>query len=562
MATAMTGGQYIARALAAHDVRHVFFMDAILRRALVEMEALGIARVLVHSEKAAAYMADGYARVARKPGVCMAQSVGAANLAAGLQDAFLGQSAVIALTGRQPAAMQYRNAYQEIPHEPLFASVTKASMRVDLPGQLPLLLRQAFRTATSGRPGPVHLDIAGHTGDAIGAAPCDHPVPPCPEYGVFPAHRTPADASRVERAVEMIQRAERPVLVADMGLVVSDAFEALRDLAEHLDIPVAASLDAKAVLPEGHRLNAGVAGTYSRACANRTLDAADLVIYAGSNVGDQVSNNWTLPGENVPVIQIDCDAAELGRNYVRTLGLSGDPRTTLQQLRQAAAPKRHEGWVRQVQQHVRQWREAFAPVRTADAEPIRPERLCTVLGELLPPDAILVTDTGYSSQWTGTLTDLAHEGQRYYRASGSLGWGFPASLGAKLAAPGAPVVCFTGDGGFMYHLPELETALRWKLNTITVVNNNSCLAQGARSIKAAYDGHDGNPEEIYHYRPMDFARIATAMGCMGIRVQRIEEFRDAFQQALAAQVPVVIDVVTDAEALAPLPWSPPSRGEA
>lgn len=557
MATTMTGGQYIARALAAHEVTHVFFMDAILRRALVEMEELGIARVLTHSEKGAAYMADGYARVARKPGVCMAQSVGAANLAAGLQDAFLGQSAVIALTGRQPASMQYRNAYQEIPHEPLFSPVTKVSMRVDEPQQLALQLRQAFRTSTSGRPGPVHLDIAGHTGDYIGAAKCDFAIEVDSDYVKFPAYRMQAEATRIERAVALIQKSERPLLVADMGLVVSDGAQALRALAEHLDIPVVSSLDAKAVLPYGHPLRAGVVGTYSRECANKAMGDADLVIFAGSDVGDQVSNNWTLIRSGTPIIQIDYEAEELGKNYPNTLGLFGDPRIVLEQLKSACVSTRRSAWVEQVQLYVREWVESFDEVRTKNsAGPIRPERLCSVLGKCLPPDAILVTDTGYSSQWTGTMTDLRHERQRYYRASGSLGWGFPASLGAKFAAPDRPVVCFTGDGGFMYHLPELETALRWKLNTITIVNNNSCLAQGARSINTAYEGYAGNRREIFHYRPMDFSKIAQAMGCIGKRVERIEDFPAVFAEALKAPLPVVIDVVTDPEALAPLPWSP------
>jgi len=555
MSANMTGGQYIARALAAHDVKHVFFMDAILRRTLVEMEDVGIARILAHSEKGAAYMADGYARISRKPGVCMCQSVGAANLAAGLQDAFLGQSAVIALTGRQPAPMQYRNAYQEIPHEPLFFPVTKASMRVDVPEQLPLLLRQAFRIATTGTPGPVHLDIAGHTGDVIGAAVCDFPIPSGCEHVSFPSHRASAEPVRIEKAAALIAQAERPILVADMGLVISAAENDLREFVEHLDIPVVASLDAKAVLPEKHRLNAGVVGTYSRDCANRSVNDSDLVIYAGSKVGDQVSNNWSLPNHNVRVIQIDCDPAEVGRNYPNALGLVGDPLIVLQQLRVACPAKRHEAWVEQVQGYVREWRESYEAVRTrSDGLRIRPELLCTVLGECLPSDAILVTDTGYSSQWTGTLTDLNHEGQRYYRASGSLGWGFPASLGAKLAEPNKPVVCFTGDGGFMYHMPELETALRWKLNTITVINNNGCLAQGARSINAAYEGHVGNRREIFHYLPMDFSKIAQAMGCIGMRVERIEDFPTVFERALAARAPVIIDVITDPEALAPLPW--------
>lgn len=554
MSNPVSGGRVIAEILQAHDVECVFFMDAILRRALVEMENLGIRRVLPHSEIAAAYMADAYSRVKGKPAVCMSQSVGAANLAAGLQDAFFAQSSIVALTGRQPAHMQYRNAYQELPHEPLFSSVTKSSMRVDQVEQLPHILRQAFRKATTGRSGPVHIDIAGHTGDAIGSAMLSGFSPDGVAFSSRPAFRSPVEQGLLDEAAQLIGKAQRPVIVADMGVCVSQAEMAVREFAEHASIPVVASLDAKAVLPEGHPLNGGIVGTYSRACANQIVDAADLVIFVGSIVGDHISHNWTLPKSGIPVIQIDIDPAQLGRNYPSALGLPGDVRTIIEQLKQACPQTARSSWVEQAQKFVKEWNDSVAPLRASESVPIRPERLCAELSAVLPADAILVSDTGYSSQWSGTFVELRHPGQRYLRAAGSLGWGFPASLGAKFAAPDAPVVCFTGDGGFMYHMPELETALRWGLNTITVVNNNHCLAQGARSIKTAYENSDGNSKEIYHYKPMNFAAIAEAMGCMGIRVTKPADFAAAFKQALSSKLPVVIDVVTDPEALAPLPW--------
>lgn len=556
MSNPVSGGRVIAEILQAHDVECVFFMDAILRRALVEMEDVGIRRILLHSEIAAAYMADGYSRVKGRPAVCMAQSVGAANLAAGLQDAFFAQSSIVAMTGRQPAAMQYRNAYQELPHEPLFRSVTKNSMRVDDVEQLPHILRQAFRDSTTGRTGPVHIDIAGHTGDAIGSAMLSEFSLDGEAFSKRPAFRSPVERSLLEKAVQLIGKAERPVMVADLGVCISRAEEAVREFAEHASIPVVASLDAKAVLPEGHPLNGGIVGTYSRACANQIVAGSDLVIFVGSIVGDHVSSNWTLPKSDTPVIQIDIDPAQLGRNYPGALGLPGDARTIIDQLKQECAQASRPSWIEQVQMHVRAWNDSVAQARASESVPIQPERLCAELSEVLPSDAILVADTGYSSQWSGTYVQLRHAGQRYLRAAGSLGWGFPASLGAKLAAPDVPVVCFTGDGGFMYHMPELETALRWGLNTITIVNNNHCLAQGARSILSAYENLDGNSEEIYHYRPMNFAAIAEAMGCVGIRVTQASDFADAFEKALSSKLPVVIDVVTDPGALAPLPWKP------
>ena len=555
MGKQITGGRYIAETIHSLGISHVFFMDAILRKALVEMEELGIRRILAHSEKAAAYMADGYARISGKPAVCMSQSVGAANLAAGLQDAFLGQSPVIALTGRQPARMQYRNAYQELPHEPFFRALTKSSACIELPEQLPLLLRQAFRTATTGQPGPVHLDIAGHTGDIIGSGllteeGLDDPHP----HSHYPLYRAPADSALVEKAADYIRQAQRPVLVADIGVMRSGAESALRELANKLSIPVVASLDAKAVMTESEPLYAGIVGTYSSDSGNRTVDASDLVIFVGSNVGDQITNNWRLPHKGVKTIQIYSDPAELGRNIFDSFGLPGDPLTILKQLTSVCQPAERNEWVNRVQTFVAEWRAGMDKYRSSAAVPVRPERLCKEVGSALPTNGVLVADTGYSSHWSGTLVRLEHPEQQYFRASGSLGWGFPASLGMKCARPDLPVVCFTGDGGFMYHMPELETARRWSINTITVVNNNACLAQGARAIEEAYRGRNGDSGEIHNFMPINFARVAEEMGCVGIRVEHGDEYADAFATALKADAPVVIDVVTDPSALAPLPW--------
>lgn len=557
MTDQINGGQFIARSLQAHGVTHVFFMDAILRRALLEMERLGIRRILTHSEKAAAYMADGYARTSGRPGVCMAQSVGAANLAAGLQDAYFADSSVIALTGRHTAALQYRNAYQELPHQPLFDSVTKNSMRVDVPEQLPRLIRQAFREATTGRSGPVHVDIAGHTGDVIGSCAVEQDLHfGGAPFNTFPALRTAPDEGHLRQALHRIEAASRPVIVADQGAMVSRAGGPLVRLAEQLSIPIVCSLDAKALLPEEHPLNAGIVGTYSRTCANRTVFACDLAIFVGSRVSDQVTNQWTLPHADVDVIHIDVDPAELGRNHPRTFGLPGDPQLILEKLLTMAQPARRGAWLEQVRGYVQEWRQEARAQRDCDDIPVRPERLCKALSEALPDDAILVADTGYSSQWSGTLVDLNSPRQRYLRAAGSLGWGFPAAIGAKCAAPDQPVVCFCGDGAFWYHLAELETARRYGIRVVTVVNNNSCLAQGLRAINDVYRGQSGNPGEIHDFRPTNFARIAESLDCLGLRVERPADFQQAMQKALAADVPAVIDVVTDPSAVAPLAWSP------
>ncbi|WP_247493341.1 thiamine pyrophosphate-binding protein [Bradyrhizobium sp. 142] len=556
----MTGGRFIAETIKAKGISHVFFMDAVLRRALTEMEDLGIKRILGHSEKGIAYMADGYARALRRPAVCMAQSVGAANLAAALQESWFAYSPVVALTGRHAATYQYRNAYQELPHEPLYASVTKFRGRVDEVSQLPHLLRQAFREATTGASRPVHLDIAGYTGDIVGAAEFTAAIFPEETFAKVPAFRLSPDPESLSRAAAAIAASERPVILAGAGLMMSGAEGALKALVEHHGIPVVMSLDAKHALPEFHPQNGGVAGTYSRSCANQILHDADLVIYVGSDTGDMITNHWKLPKPETQIVQIDIDPAELGRNFPEAIAVHGDPKTALERLDSELPFRARANWQRKVTDYVAEWRAEAETARSSEAMPIRPERLCREISDWLPKNAMLVADTGYASHWSGTLVYLTDPAQGYLRAAGSLGWAFPASLGVQCAMPDRPVVCLTGDGGFMYHLPELETARRHGLNVITIVDNNHCLGQGRRNIDIAYEGRKGNKEEIFAYRDTDFAQIARDFDCFGVRVEKPGDLAKAFDHARRSGKPAVIDVVTDFEALAPLPWTPPSGG--
>jgi acetolactate synthase-1/2/3 large subunit len=555
----ITGARFIAETLHGYGVTHVFYVDAILRKTMVDLEELGIRRVITHSEKAAAYMADGYARVSHKPGVCMAQSVGAANLAAGLQDAYLGRSPVIALTGKKPPLFQYRNAYQEIDHSPLFAPVTKYNADVVTLEQLPSLLRQAFREATSGIPRPVHLDLLGHNGRALEAAEAVLPVIIEEPFSYYPPFRPEPEAEAITQAARAIAAAKRPVIIAGGGVRLASAEAEVLALAEKLSIPVATSVNGKGTILADHPLNVGVVGSYSVRCANQVVSEADLVIYIGSNTGDQVSHSWRVPPLGTPVVQIDIDPAEIGRNYAGTIGVAGDARVAVAKLTSALeARNANEAWLQRTQSLVSAWRNEIEPLRQSDAVPIHPERLCKELSDILPDNAVLVADTGYSAIWTATMVYLSQPGQTYLRAAGSLGWAFPAALGAKCAVPERPVICFTGDGGFWYHLSELETARRFNINTVTIINNNGGLAQGIKDVHAVYGDRPGKPEELYRFEPVSFARIAQEMGCAGIRVEQPNEIRGAIRQALAAETPTVIEVMTGLEYRAPDPWAPAS----
>jgi acetolactate synthase-1/2/3 large subunit len=553
--TKMSGAEYLARTLDAYGVTALFFVPTILSKTLYELETHTLVdRVLTHGEKAAVYMADGYARASGRPGVCMAQTVGAANLAAGLRDPYLGGSPVVAFTGGPYNWSRGRNYYQEIEDFPLFKPVTKFSAQVTDPSRLPDLLAQAFAASVAGRPGPTHLEVFGHSGEDVEDGDVAVPVPLVQPF-VVPAYRTRAPAEAIAAAAALLAGASRPVIVAGGGVRASGAGAELRALAEQLNIPVATSLNAKDQLPGDHPLNVGVPGVYARASANQVLLEADLVLYAGSMTGNQVTLNWQIPPLATKVIQLDIDPNQLGRHYPDTLGLATDAKLGLADLAAATAPEARPArlaWVARAQHIAARWRDSCAELMASDAEPIRPERLAAEFTAHLPDNTLLVSDTGHSGMWTGGMVDLTRPGQGFIRAAGSLGWGLPAALGAQVAQPGRPVILWTGDGGLWYHIGELETAARWKIPAVLVVNNNRSLNQEINVYSRAYGGSlHGRHGELWHFRDTDFAAVAESMGVLGLTVTKASDFESALEKALASNGPALINVVTEIEAMAP-----------
>jgi len=558
----MTGARLFAEMMRGYEVSHIFFVPAFMLKAFAEMEDMPIKRVMVHGEKAAAYMADGYARASGKPGVCMAQMIGASNLAAGLRDGFMAGAPMIAVTGGPTPQSRYRHAYQEVDDVTQFDALTKFNAQVDSVGRLPDLLRQAFRVATSGVPGPVHLRIQSHLGQITEQ---EAELDPLVEtmYRHAPAFRPEPELERVRDALAALTSAQRPVILAGGGVIRSEASREVDELARKLNIPVATSLNAKAALVDNHPLNVGVPGAYSRDCANRVLAESDLVFFIGSHAGGQVTNNWMFPPPGTKVVQLDIDPHELGRNYPNTVSIMGDAKVTLRRMIEAATARpagEATAWVKRAQQLVSDWRAENAATRNSNATPIRPERICKSISDVLPNNGVVVSDTGHAGIWTARFIELNQPGQSYFRTAGSLGWGFPATLGVKCALPDRPVVCFTGDGGFYYHIAELETARRHNSNGVIVVNNNSALNQEIRLNDIAYGGKQrGRAEEMWRFPDINFAKIAEGFGCVGMRVEKAADLDDTLKKAIAMNKPVVVDVVTDMYAIAPHPWTSTGR---
>jgi acetolactate synthase-1/2/3 large subunit len=264
-----------------------------------------------------------------------------------------------------------------------------------------------------------------------------------------------------------------------------------------------------------------------------------------------------VPKVGVAAIQIDIAPEVLGRNYPLKVAVNGDARLTLErmaaQVDVAAAATRRKPWLAAVRAMCDEYAAKYRDVLESNAIPMRPERICRELSRHAPDDAIVVVDTGHAGMWMGGMFDVKGTGQAYLRSAGHLGWAFPAGLGAKCATPDRPVVTFTGDAGLWYHIAEIETAVRWGINAVTVVNNNASGNQSKRGFDRAYGGEQTEKaRELWTFNPMNFARLAEDMGALGLRVEKPAQFAPALERALAAKRPAIIDVVTDVEALAPL----------
>ncbi|MGH7775596.1 MAG: thiamine pyrophosphate-binding protein [Candidatus Dormibacterales bacterium] len=555
---AVSGAGYMARLLEGYGVTSVFLVPTILTRTLAELEGRGVTRVMTHGEKAAAYMADGYSRMTGRPGVCMAQAVGSSNLAAGLKDAWLACTPLVAITGGPLRSHGQRHTYQEIDDFAMYEPLTKANLRVDSLEALPEVMRQAFRVATTGRPGPVHVELAGHYGAPIEDAEADLELLVEEPYRHVPPHRPEPSTEEISALARLLEGAERPLAVAGGGVAASGAEAEVVALARKLSMPVATSLTAKGCLPEDDPLSVGVAGIYSRSCANKAVAEADLVFFIGTGAGGQVTNQWNLIGRTARVVQMDIDPQQLGRHHPVAAGAVCDARAGLARLVAAVEPRSRPRWNERVAALVSEWRQEHGPHIRSGASPMRPERICQEIAATLAGGGTLVCDTGHSAMWAGQVMELARPRQRLVRCEGSLGWGLPATIGAKAAAgPDDFVLGFSGDGGFYYHLAELETAARHGINAAIVVNDNGAMTQEQPLFDAAYEGGDqGEGLKLWTFAKLDLSRVAESLGCLGIRAETPAELRDALDVARAGtDRPLVIDAHADATALAPTGWS-------
>ena len=556
----MLGARALVRVLAESGVRHVFglpgdtgmgFYDA-LRDAQAEMT-----HVMTRDERSASFMADVYARVSGRLGVCEGPSGGGATyIVPGVAEAHGSAIPLLCLTSDTPVSQHGRGVLTELDQEGLFRPVTKWTTRVNSPTTLAEAARRAIRLAVSGRPGATHLSLPSDTLD--GETP-DESVYGVPEYAAAPALRTRPDPDLVLRAADALAAAARPVIVAGGGVLISRAWDELTALAETLNVPVATSINGKGSIAETSRVAIGVVGgNGARAYANACLADADLVMFVGTRTESTTTCHWTLPASHPgpTVIHIDVEPWELGNNYRTVAPVAGDAKLALADLLtaidrpDAVRTRNGERIDGLLAERDRYWADMERQA-AATERPIKPQRIVRALRELLDDDALIVADPGTPTPYLNAQYELRRPGRTTVipRAHGGLGYAIPGVVGAALAAPGRRVVAMTTDGSFGMSVGELETITRLNLPIVVVQCSNGSFGW----IKELQHLYHGDRYFGVDFNPVDYAAIARGFGFRARRALDAEDVRPAIAEALADGGPFYLDVVT----ASPIAETPP-----
>lgn len=551
-----TGAEALVRMLQLNGVRDIFglcgdtslpFYDALARL------DHGITHHLTRDERSAAYMADGYARVTGRVGVCEGPSGGGATyLLPGLVEANESSVPVLGITSDVPVGARGKYPLTELDQAALYKPLTKWNARIDRVDQVAHCVRSAFRAMTTGRPGAAHLcvpyDLQKHELDAAMQAD----VWAQPGHGTYPATRCAPDPAEVDRAARHLLDARAPVLVVGGGVIAAGAEADLATLAEGLNAPVCTTVSGHGSLPAAHPLLVGVVGSNGGVASTQAvLAAADVVLFIGCRVGSTTTEHWACPSRQATILHLDSDPMTIGTNYRTAVGLVADARLGLQAL---AAQVRHQladgarrpadaadGAALAAQARAAKW-AFFNPLAASDEQPLRPERVVATLNRLLPPHAVVVADPGTPCPYFSAYFQAPEAGRHFItnRAHGALGYSMSAGFGAQVGRPDAVVVAVMGDGSFGFTCGELETIKRRQVPLKMIVFSNSVFGWIKASQKFGY----GERYYAVDFDRTDHARVAEAFGVRAWRVTHPAELEAALKAALAHDGPALVDVVS------------------
>ncbi len=559
MTEKMSGARATVEALEREKVEYIFGMPGGANLPLYDaLWDSKIKHVLVRHEQLAAHMADAYGRVSRKAGVCSATSgPGATNLITGIATAYADSSPVVAITGQVPKAMTGRNAFQETDIIGIATPVTKYTLQPLSAQEVPFAVKEAFYLATTGRPGPVLLDLPKDVQQ-------EEAEMTFPDSVTVRAYRpsAPVDAQDVERAAAMILKAERPIFWGGGGVRIADAAQPFAALAELLMAPVITTLQGKGDFPEDHPLSLGPIGMHGRAEANKLVSECDLLVAVGVRFSDRSTGNFGEFAPGAKIIHIDADPTEFNKNRAVDLSILGDANVVLGMLFDAVAKKiakskdpTNNPWLKRVNA-VREEMKGIPAYKDSYADLSGP-KIVKRLRDILPPEAILTTGVGRHQMWCEIHYKVLRP--RTWITStglGTMGFGLPAAVGARFANPNVPVVDFDGDGSFVMTEQALATAVEERLPIISVILNDRSLGMVEQWQRLMYNRRYIG---IKFPNTPDFVKLAEAYGAHGKTVGSLDEFAKAMREGLTIEGPTVIEVPVSPEEDV-FPFLPPGKG--
>ena len=534
----LTGSDALIKALENEQVEGIFGLPGGANLPIYDsLYDSDIRHILARHEQNAAHMADGYARASRKPGVCFATSgPGATNLITGIATAAADSSPIIAITGQVASDMIGKDAFQECDIIGIATPVTKYTYQPLTSAEVPQAVKNSFHIATSGRPGPVLIDIPKNAQ----TEKMKINFPAKPNIRKIQQLQT-ADLKEIDRAADLLLNAERPMIMTGGGVILSGAFKELQAVAEFLVAPVVSTFKGKGGFSETHYLSLGPIGMHGHIEANKLVIESDVLLAAGARFSDRSVGKWDEFGNEMTIIHADIDPSEIGKNKNADIGLIGDIKTTLSLLLVAMGKKAQKRqseyeWIKRVNEIKDIWRSKPLPAPREITGP----RLLKKMREILPDKCLVTTEVGQHQMWASLHFDVAEPGTFFTSTGlGTMGWGLPAAVGAKFARPDLPVIDIAGDGSVQMTESALATSVTEKLPVITVIFNNGMLGMVAQWQRLFYERKyigvelEGIP---------DYVKIAEAYGAQGIRAQSMNEFEKALKNALNSDVATVIDV--------------------
>ncbi|MEM9043386.1 MAG: thiamine pyrophosphate-binding protein [Pseudomonadota bacterium] len=551
-----TGAEAMVRMLAAHDVRHIFglcgdtslpFYDALARL------DHPMAHILTRDERHAAYMADAYARVTGKVGICEGPSGGGATyILPGLVEANESSVPILAITTDVATTSAGRFPLTELDQEALFRPLTKTNGVIPAAGLLPRMVRKAFREMTTGKPGSAHLGLPF---DVQKAEVPEEEIWADAQFGQFPALPSAPDLAQSAALLQALLAAERPVVICGGGVVLADGMDALSRFATALDLPVATTVSGQGALAESHPNCLGVVGSNGGQPATRAVvDAADLVLFIGCRAGSVTTERWRSPPPNTPILHIDNDPRVIGACYDTKVGIVADARLALEALNRLLedVPEISFNGQAIVQTALAQKWPSFQDLATRSDQPIVPERVISSLVHLLPEDAVICADPGTPCPYFSAWYAWPKAGRHFItnRAHGALGYALGASIGAQIGRPNSKVVCATGDGSFGMSVGELETITRLGLPITIIVFSNSVFGWIKAGQKSGFDARYFSVD----FSRTDHAAVAAAYGLKTWTVRDPNELVRVLKSAITHDGPTLVDIITQPlqEAAAPV----------